>query len=217
MNVVLDRIFVDVDRLGRTHEERIYFLEMTIQKYFEERFVNIEERISKISDFLKIVVNISNSSLKSSAKGLSILNEKVINWTGKSLDLGDHEKVIKEVNRMNLDKMAEDICLDAEKNLDAGPCFRTRSKFKKRASISFQELKDVVEMHKGVIEENMGSANVLEKLLQLCCYFCPVILVANVFIVGLLTGFLVLSFVSFLVFLGCGLHYFSLSCSFSPL
>lgn len=40
-----------------------------------------------------------------------------------------------------------------------------RSKTKKWAAISFDELKDVMEMHEGVIEENLASVNVLEKML----------------------------------------------------
>lgn len=160
MNAILDKLVVDVDRLGITHE-RISSLEMMVHKTLEERFVNIKERIGKLSENLKTMVNIINNSLKSTTKGLYVLNEKALKLSGKPLELGDIEKEMEDVNCSNLVEKNEDPAPSMEKDVDVGSCLRTRSKTKKWVAFSFEELKDVMEMH----EENLASVNVLEKML----------------------------------------------------
>lgn len=70
MNVMLDKLVVDVDHLGITHEERISSLEMVVHKNLEEIFINIDEKIGKLSEDLKTMVNISNPTKKTSATRL---------------------------------------------------------------------------------------------------------------------------------------------------
>lgn len=164
MNVMLDKLIKVADRRRASHEESISSLEMLANKSLEDHVARFEERTGTMLDDLRIVVNISNNSLKTTTRGLSVLNEKALNWTGKPLDLGELEKVIDDINCSNRVEKAEESTPVLEKDVQVGPCFRTRSKTKKRVVVSMDEIKDVMDMQE-VIKENMASMNVLDNML----------------------------------------------------
>lgn len=111
------------------------------------------------------MVSINNNSLKTIAEGLSILNEKALKWMRKYLELGEIEKAIEDANCLKLVEKNVDSTPALEKDVEVESCLRKRSRTKKRIVVEFDELKEVVEMHEGVIEQNMVSMNVLEKML----------------------------------------------------